>query len=72
MESFTKEELKDKIEQFLKNVNEAVKFKLNSDKLSYLGYQISKDGISPDGRLNNRISECPFKETNRKLIYFSD
>ena len=40
------------------------KYKLNSEKLSYLGYQILREGISPDERLTNKIAkmEVPMKK----------
>ena len=39
------------------------KCKLNCDKISYLGYQISKDSISPDERLTKKIAERNKKES---------
>ena len=59
----TREELKNKTEQILQRLKQAdmtinrVKCKLECEKISYLGYQISREGISPDERLTNKIAK---------------
>ena len=78
----TIEELKSKREQVLQRLKQAGitinrdKCILYGKKISYLGYQISTEGISPDERLTNKIAKME-KPTNKKelqsflgLIYF--
>ena len=43
------------------------KCKLDCEKISYLGYQISREGISPDKRLTNKIVKME-KPTNKKEL----
>ena len=43
------------------------KYKLDCEKISYLGYQISREGISPDERLTNKITKME-KPTNKKEL----
>ena len=43
------------------------KCKLNCEKISYLGYQISREGISPDERLTNKIAKME-KPMNKKEL----
>ena len=43
------------------------KFKLLSEKISYLGYQISREGISSDERLTNKIEKME-KTTHKKEL----
>ena len=58
----TREELKSKTEQVLQRLKQAGmtinrdKYKLDYKKISYLGYQISREGISPGERLTNKIA----------------
>ena len=46
------------------------KCELNSDKVSYLGYQILKDGISPDERLAKKIAEISTLRNKKELESF--
>ena len=70
---YTKKELKSKTEQVLWKLKQAgmtinrEKCKLDSKKISYLGYQISREGISPDERLANKIVKME-KPTNKKEL----
>ena len=41
--------------------------KLDCEKISYLGYQLSREGISPDERLTNKIVKME-KPTNKKEL----
>ena len=43
------------------------KCKLDCEKISYLEYQISREGISPDKRLTNKIAKME-KLTNKKEL----
>ena len=43
------------------------KCKLDSEKIPYLGFQISREGISPDERLTNKIAKME-KPTNKKEL----
>ena len=43
------------------------KCKLDSEKIPYLGFQISREGISPDKRLTNKISKMG-EPTNKKEL----
>ena len=43
------------------------KYKLDCEKISYLGYQISREGISPDERLTNKIAKME-KPLNKKEL----
>ena len=69
----TKEELKSKTEQVLRTLKQAGmtltrdKCKLDSEKISYLGYQISREGISPDEGLTNKIAKSE-NPTNKKEL----
>lgn len=69
----TKEELNYKTEQILVRLKKAGmtvnKDKCNFDckKISYLGYQISKGGISPNDRLTKKITEI-VAPTNKKEL----
>ena len=57
----TREELKSKTEHVLQRLKQAGmtinrdKCKLDCEKISHSGYQISREGISPDERLTNKI-----------------
>ena len=68
-----REELKNKIEQFLRRLKQAImtierdKCKLDRKKIFYLGYQISRERISPDERLTNKIAKME-KPTNKKEL----
>ena len=72
----TKEELRRQTKQILKKLSEAGvtikkdKCELNCDELSYLGYQISKDGISLDERLTKKIAEISTRRNKEKLESF--
>ena len=69
----TREELKNKTEQVLRRLkHEGMiinrdKYKLDCEKISYLGYQISREGISPDERRTNKIAKTE-KPTNKKEL----
>ena len=41
--------------------------KLDCEQISYLGYQISREGISPDERLTNKIAKME-EPTNKKEL----
>ena len=62
-----------KTEQVLQRLKEAdmtinrEKCKSDSEKIYYLGYQISREGISPDERLTNKIAKME-KPTNKKKM----
>ncbi len=43
------------------------KCKLDSKKIPYLGFQISREGISPDERLTNKITKME-NPTNKKEL----
>ena len=43
------------------------KCKLDGEKISYLGYQISREGISPDEKLTNKIVKME-KPKNKKEL----
>ena len=43
------------------------KCKLDSEKIPYLGFQISREGISPDERLTNKIAKME-EPTNKKEL----
>ena len=43
------------------------KYELDSEKISYQGYQISREGISPDQKLTNKIAKME-KPTNKKEL----
>ena len=68
-----REELKSKTEQDLGRLKQAdtmqirVKCKLDSEKIFYLGYQISREGTSLDERLTNKIAKME-KATNGKEL----
>ena len=72
----TKEELKYKVVQILKKLSEVGmtinedKCELMCEKISYLGYQISKDGISPDDRLTKKIAEISTPTNKKELESF--
>ena len=69
----TRKELKSKTEQIQQRLKQAGmtinrnKCKLDSEKISYLGYQISREGISPDKRLTNKIAKME-KPMNKKEL----
>ena len=69
----TREELKSKTEQVLQRLKQADmtinrdKCKLDCEKILYLGYQISREGISPNERLTNKIAKM-VKLTNKKEL----
>ena len=69
----TWEETKSKTEQVLRILKQAGmtinrgKYRLDCEKISYLGYQISTEGICPDERLTNKIAKME-KSTNRKEL----
>ena len=69
----TRKESKSKTEQVLQRLKQAGmtinrdKCKLDCKKLSYLGYQISKKGLSPDEKLSNKIAKME-KPTNKKEL----
>ena len=71
--SCTRKELKNKTEQVLQGLKQAgmtinrEKCKLDSKKISYLGYQISREGISLDKRLTNKIAKME-KPMNKKEL----
>ena len=74
--AFTKE-LKSKTGQILKTLNSAGisikidKCKLICDKLSsYLGYHISKDGISPNEKLKKKSHKFQHQETKYTNLFF--
>ena len=46
------------------------KCELNCDKISYLGYQISKEGIVPDNKLINKIWEISTPKNKKELKSF--
>ena len=70
-----KKESKHKTEQILKELNEAAmtinkdKCELNCDKVSYLQCQISKDGISPDERLTEKIAVLTKKQKRIGILF---
>ena len=76
MGASTKDELKNKPEQILKNLNEASinlnkdKCELNYDKVLYLGYQIWKDGILPNEKLTQKIAEMSAQRSKKELESF--
>ena len=67
------EELKSKTEQVLRRLKQAGltinrdKCKLDCEKISYPGYQISSEEISPDKRLTNKIAKME-KSMNKKEL----
>ena len=67
------EELKSKTEQVLQRLKQAGmtidgdKCKLDYEKISYLGYQISREGISPEEMLTNKIAKMQ-KPMNKKEL----
>ena len=67
----TREELKSKTEQVLRRQAGMTinwdKCKLDCEKISYQGYQISREGISPDERLTNKTAKME-KPTNKKEL----
>ena len=69
----TREELKSKTEQVLQRLKQAGmirnrdKCKLDCEKISYLGYQISREGIFPDNSQTNKIMKME-KPTNKKQL----
>ena len=73
MGTSTQEELKYKTVRILNKLNEAKmsinkdKCELNCDKVSYLGYQILKDGISPNERLTSKIAEMSTPKNTKEL-----
>ena len=46
------------------------KCKLDCEKISYLGYQISREGISPDERLTNKIAKMEKPKNKKELESF--
>ena len=74
--AYTKEERRNKREKiFLKlsKVGETInndKCELNCDMVSYLGYQISEDGISPEERLNQKMAEMSTPRNIKNLQFF--
>ena len=75
LEAHTREELKSKTEQVQRRLKQESmtinrdKCKLDNEKISSLGYQISREGISPDERLTNKIAKME-KPTNKKELEF--
>ena len=69
----TREEFKSKTEQVLRRLKQAGmtinsdKCKLHWEKISYLGYRIPREGISPDERLTNKTAKIE-KPTNKKEL----
>ena len=70
----TIEELKSKTEQVLRRLKQADmiiikkdKRKLDCEKISYLGYQFFREGISSGERLTNKIAKME-KPTNKKEL----
>ena len=76
MGASTKEELKHKTKQILKKIDEADmsknkdKYERNFDKILYLGYQISQDGISPDEKLTKKIAKMSTPKNQKELESF--
>ena len=69
----TIEKLNNKTEQVLRRLKQTGmainrdKCKLDREKISYLGYEISREGISLDERLTNKIEKME-KPTNKKEL----
>ena len=72
----TREELKSKREQVLQRLKQAGmtlnrdKSKLGCERISYLGYQISREGISPNKRLTNKIAKMEKLKNKKELESF--
>ena len=67
----TREELKSKTEQVLRSLKQAGmtinkdQSKLDCEKISYLGYQISREGTSPDERLTKKTAKMEKPRTRK-------
>ena len=74
--AYNKEELNKKTEQVLNKLKNAGmtiyshKWKLNCEKILYLGYQISKRGIPLDDKLINKILEISTPKNEKELESF--